>query len=104
MKKHQDIEKAVQQTLASLDNLQQLEANEYLFAKIKQRMGDPAKVAPIHYNRVMLRLAAVLALFIGINCASFYVLKQHTSTNNIPKTGADAFAQDYNLNTNSDSY
>ncbi|MBC7400178.1 MAG: hypothetical protein H7289_09555 [Mucilaginibacter sp.] len=104
MKNNQDIEKAVQQTLNSLDSLQQLEANEYLYAKIKQRMDNTAKVVPMNYNRVMLRLAAVLILFIGINGVSFYVLK-HSSVHATQTTsGANAFADAYNLNKNTDSY
>jgi hypothetical protein len=104
MKNNQDIEKAVQQTLDSLDNLQQLEANEFLYAKIRQRMDNTAKVVPMNYNRVMLRLAAVLVLFIGINGVSFYVLKHSNSSASQTTSGANAFADAYNLNSNTDSY
>jgi hypothetical protein len=104
MKNNQDIEKAVQQTLDSLDNLQQLEANEFLYAKIRQRMENTSKVVPMNYNRVMLRLAAALVLFIGINGVSFYILK-HSSVHTTQTTsGANAFADAYNLNSNTDSY
>ncbi|MES2379252.1 MAG: hypothetical protein V4553_21855 [Bacteroidota bacterium] len=104
MKNNQDIEKAVQQTLDSLDNLQQLEANEFLYAKIRQRMDNTAKVVPMNYNRVMLRLAAVLVLFIGINGLSFYVLKHSSAPATQTTSGANAFADAYNLNSNTDSY
>jgi hypothetical protein len=104
MKNNQDIEKAVQQTLNSLDNLQQLEANEFLYAKIKQRMDNTAKVVPMNYNRVMLRLAAVLILFIGINAISFYALKHNSANATQTTSGANSFADAYNLNNNTDSY
>jgi hypothetical protein len=104
MKNNQDIEKAVQQTLDSLDNLQQLEANEFLYAKIKQRMDNTAKVVPMNYNRIMLRLAAILILFIGINGVSFYVLKHSDAPAVQTASGANAFADAYNLNSNTDSY
>ena len=105
MKNQQEIEQLAEQTLNSLNNVQQLEANEYLHSKILQRMNDSRKVIPMAYNRVMLRLAAVLVLFIGINAVSFYMLKQSDNTVTVNKAAtADAFANAYNLNNNLDSY
>jgi len=105
MKKHGDIEKLAEQTLNSLDGLQQVEANEYLYAKIKQRMQGSKEVVPLYGKRVMLRLVAVLVLFIGLNCISFYALKQQGSQTTGPKSSsAEAFANAYGLNTNTDSY
>ena len=104
MKTKQEIENEVGQTLNSLDSLQQLEANEFLYTKIAQRINN-GRTIPLHYNRVMLRLAAVLILFIGINCASYYIIKQRgQATGTKITTGADAFVNAYNLNTNLDSY
>ena len=104
MKNQQEIERMAEQTLSSLDNLQQVEANEYLHSKIWLRINDTSKSIPPAYNRLMLRLAAVLFLFIGINCVSFYALKQHSVDTAQKSSGADAFANAYNLNDNSDSY
>ena|ERR1700761_7663858 len=103
MKNKQDIEQAAEQALNSLSNLQQVEANEYLHAKIVQRMQNN-KAAPMAYNRLMLQLAAVLILLIGVNAVSFYVLKQRSTNTEKTTTGADAFAKAYNLNNNLDSY
>jgi hypothetical protein len=103
MKNKQDIEQAAEQALNSLNHMQQVEANEYLHAKIMQRMQNN-KVIPMAYNRLMLRLAAVLILLIGVNALSFYVLKQRSTTTEKTTTGADAFAKAYNLNNNLDSY
>ena len=104
MRTQQEIERMAEQTLNSLDNLQQVEAGEYLYAKIRQRMDNSANIVPAHYNnRVMLRLAAILIVFIGINCASLYVLK-HSTGKASNSSGADAFAKAYNLNANTDTY
>jgi hypothetical protein len=103
MKNKQEIEQAIEQTLNSLNNLQQVEANEYLHAKIMQRMSNNRAV-PMVYTRLMLRLAAVLILLIGVNTVSFYVLKQRSTNTEKTTTGADAFAKAYNLNNNLDSY
>jgi hypothetical protein len=105
MKNIQGIEEQVQQTLNSLDNLQQLEANPFLHAKIVNRMANKQASIPIVYNKLMVRLAAVLCLFICINVVSFYVLKQKTNTVNTKNyTGVDAFANAYGLNNNLNSY
>jgi hypothetical protein len=82
-----------------------VEANEYLYAKIKQRMQDKNEVVSLYGSRIMLRLAAVLVLFIGINGISFYALKQqHTQTAAPGSSDAEAFAKAYGFNTNTDSY
>jgi hypothetical protein len=105
MKDQQEIQRVVEQTLGSLDNMQPLEANEYLHSKIMQRLNERRKNIPPAYNRLMLRLAVVLILFTGINTVSFYVLKQSAEVANTKKTtGADAFADAYNLDNSTDSY
>ena len=105
MKKQQEIEQMAEQTLNRLNNVQQLEANEYLHSKILQRMNDSREVISMAYNRAMLRLAAVLVLFIGVNAVSFYLLKPDGNTVTVKKAAnADAFADAYNLNNNVDSY
>jgi len=106
MKNKQDLERKVEQTLNSLDNMQQLEANEFLHAKILHRMtGNNTNSA---YSKVMVRLAAVLCLLVCINCVSFLLLKQQTVTTKATAakttTGADAFAEAYGLNNNLNSY
>jgi hypothetical protein len=104
MKNKQDLEKQAEQTLNSLDNLQQLEANEFLDAKILHRMQVMHHPPAITAQKLMLRLAGVLCLFIGLNITTYFVLKQpkHTTTKNI--NGVDAFADAYGLNNNSNSY
>jgi hypothetical protein len=105
MKKDQDIEKLAERTLNSLDGLQEVEANGYLYAQIKQRMHENKEIVPLYGGRIMLRLAAILILFIGINIISFYTLKQQTqSTAANRSNGAEAFANAYSLNSNTDSY
>ena len=104
MKNKQELERQVEQTLNSLDNLQQLEANEFLHAKIINRMANKQALNP-SYNKLMVRLAAVLCLFICVNGISFFVLKQKANTVNTKNyTGADAFAKAYGLDNNLNSY
>lgn len=94
MKAVREIEELTNQTLNSLDNLQPVEANEYLFAKIQNRMQQ-GKQNAMAYTRLMLRLSLALILFLGINVASFYFL------NNSPKhiankpKGITAFSEAY---------
>lgn len=108
MKNKQELDRKVEQTLRSLDNLQQLEANEFLYAKILHRMsGNNNTAIYINYSKVMVRLAAVLCLLVCINCISFFVLKQQPVTTKVTAaktSGADAFAEAYGLNNNLNSY
>ena len=104
MKNKQDLEKQAEQTLNSLDKLQQVEANEFLDAKILHRMQVMYHPPAISAQQLMLRLAGILCLFICLNIATYFVLKQpkQATTKNI--NGADAFADAYGLNNNSNSY
>lgn len=104
MKNKQEIEKAVEQTLNSLDGVQQLEANEYLYVKILNRMRDDRQEV-VKFNRLMLRLSFVLTLFVCLNGLTYYLLTVKPA----PKqgktvTGSSAFENAYQLNNNSYSY
>ncbi len=106
MKNMKNFEKQAEQALKSLDNLQQVEANEFLHAKIMHRMQNIPDASPLYYNKLMVRLTGVLCLFICINVATFFVLtpaKTETPTQKQP-TDAASFAQAYGLNTNLNSY
>lgn len=104
MKNKQEIEKAVEQTLNSLDCVQQLEANEYLYVKILNRMHDDRQEA-VKFNRLMLRLSFVLTLFVCLNGLTYYLLTAKPGPEQ-GKTisGSSVFANAYQLNNNSYSY
>lgn len=104
MKNKQELEKQAERTLNSLDKLQQIEANEFLDAKILHRMQVSYHSPAVSQQRLMLRLAVVLCLFIGLNTTTYIILKQpkQTTTKNI--NGVDAFADAYGLNNNINSY
>lgn len=93
MKALREIEALTDQALNSLDNLQAVEANPFLYSKIKNRMQFNRQNGVAKNTRVMLRLSAALLLFLGINILSIYLLnKQH---NNTPQTGITAFSKAY---------
>ena len=104
MKDRKEIEQLAEQALHSLDNLQQLEANDFLAAKVWQRMQTHRHSLPPAYNKLLFRLAVVLVMFVGINCVSFYMLTKTSKTNTQAATGVDAFASAYGLSNNSDNY
>lgn len=104
MKDRKEIEQLAEQALRSLDNLQQLEANDFLAAKAWQRMQTHRRGLPPAYNKLLLRLAVVLVMFVGINCVSFYVLNKSTTANTETASGVGAFASAYGLSNNSDNY
>lgn len=104
MKNKQDLEKQAMQTLNSLDNLQQAEANEYLDAKIMHRIQVMHHPPAVNAQQLMLRLAGVLCLFICFNITTYLVLKQPKQTTKKNIKGVDAFADAYGLNNNANSY
>lgn len=100
MKTLREIEELTDSTLNSLNGLQTVEANEYLYAKIKNRVQQYRQNAAA-YGRLMFRLSLALILFLGINVASFYFLsvRHHTK----PK-GITAFSEAYFPGNNSYNY
>lgn len=103
MKKSEDIERNAEQALNSLNNIQHLEVNEFMYTRIKNRMEHNEAADIAHRKNVLFRLAAILFLFVGINFLSFYVLDKSEKTQQ-PETGIEAFAKAYGLTANTASY
>lgn len=94
MKTPQEIDHLTNQALASLDNLQQVDANGCLYTKIVNRMQLARQSAATRNTRLMFRLTAALLLFLCVNIISFYLLKKLQPAN--PKTnGITALSQEY---------
>ena|SRR5476651_2357752 len=106
MKNKQETERLTEATFNSLDNLQQVEANEFLYAKIKNRMRANEQRERVVYNRLMVKLSVALGLFICINGVSFYALQHRDNKGVKAKTTASAasFAEEYSLKDNSYNY
>ena len=104
MKNKKEIEQLAGKALQSLDNLQQVDANDFLAAKAWQRMRDQRNGLPAGHNKLLIRMAAVLVIFIGINCVSFYVLGKKNPDTASTTTGVDAFANAYGLSSSSENY
>ena len=96
MKTPLEIEQLTNQALGSLDNLQQVDANEYLYSKIVNRMQTARLETTVQNRRWMFRLTGALVLFLGINVGSFYWLSRPPqSTTNKTTTGIGAVSQEY---------
>jgi hypothetical protein len=96
MKTPSEIEQLTNQVLNSLDNLQQVDANPYLYAKIINRMQHSRQNAAARKTRLMYGLTAALLLFVCVNVTSFYLLtrsKAHSSTKTT--NGAAALRNEY---------
>jgi hypothetical protein len=99
MKAQKDIGKLIDETLNSLDGIEPVEANSFLFGKIRNRMQMDAheQVARI---KTLSRLSAALLLFIGLNVGSYYFLSGSSpKPQNVQQktTPAQAFASEYHL-------
>ena len=105
MKSKQEIERLAGEALNSLDNVQQAEANEFLYSKIINRMQMREQQERAGYRRLMLRLSFALVLFTGLNVASFYVLQhQKTRPAKPVRSSEAAFAREYSINGDSYNY
>ncbi|MFD0750559.1 hypothetical protein ACFQZS_10420 [Mucilaginibacter calamicampi] len=104
MNNREEIEQLAERALHSLDNLQQVDANDFLAAKAWQRMQNRRHGLSPAYNKLLLRLAVVLLMFVGINCVSFYVLNNKSADTASTATGVDAFASAYGLSSSSGNY
>lgn len=93
------IEQLVDETLSSLDDVQRVEANPFLYTKIEQRLKNGQVTSSIYQRKLMPVLAVALALFITLNMVSYFRL----STNDVAPASAKAasgienFANEYNL-------
>ena len=102
MKTLREIEELTDSTLNSLNKLQTVEANEYLYAKIKNRLQQNRQTTAA-YSRLMFRLSLALILFLAINIASFYFLSARQRSASKPK-GITAFSEAYFPGNNSYNY
>ena len=106
MKTQTEIAQLTDDTLDSINNLQQVEANTFLFSKLQHRMQYNAQQTQLARVKILSRLSVALVLFIGLNVGSYYLL-----LGNSPKpktmqksTAVQAFASEYQLNTNEYNY
>lgn len=105
MRTPKEIAQLADETLAGLDQLRQVEANSFLFAKIQGRMQYKNQHNRVAGVKTLSKLCAALILFIGLNIGSYLMLnkipEQHTEA---PGSAAEAIANDYHLNTDQYSY
>lgn len=94
MKTPQDNDHLANQALTSLDNLQQVEANAYLYAKIVNRMQLARQNIAARHTRLMFRLTAALLLLLCVNITGFYLLKKQQPGSK-KANGITALSQEY---------
>lgn len=103
MKTLAELEALADNTLQSLDNLQPVEANPYLYTKLQQRMLYNKQQGRIANTRLMLRLSAALVLLLCINILGIYILNKKPAHKQ-QVNGAAAFSEAYFPSNNSYNY
>ena len=104
MKDTKAIELLAEETLGSMDSLQQVDASGFIAARAWNRLAQrPQITREGNYNKVLLRLAAVMVVLAGLNCASFFAAERINKAGD-KTTGSQAFANAYNLNNSSHNY
>lgn len=105
MKSQQEIDRLTESALNSLDNLQQVEANDFLYSKIVNRIQMRQQQDRAGFRRLMVRLSFALVLFAGINVASFLILEHQRNKPQKPvKANEAAFASEYSLTDDGYNY
>jgi hypothetical protein len=105
MKNKDAIEKLAGETLASIDNIQASEPDEFIFTRIKSRMEAKRQQYVAGRIKLLYRLSAILVLFTALNLSSYYLLKRSENNTKVGNTSSiAAFANDYNLQQNSNDY
>jgi hypothetical protein len=102
MKTKSEIDNLADAALNSIDNLQEVDANPFLYGKIQSRFA----AIKLQHNlniKIMSRLSIALLLFIGLNAGSYYLLNRQQKTEK-EATAAQAIASEYNLKTGGYDY
>lgn len=103
MRNPKETERLVEETLNSLDKLQAVDAEPFLFTRIQSRLARKNEAANIPNNLSMYRLAAVLACVLLINIISYQASLKTQVSKYSPEHNA-ALANEYNLEANFYAY
>lgn len=96
-----ETEEKIEQAFSCINNLNRAKANQFLFEKIKSRMGEKNKAAS--GNRGFIFAAALaMAVMLILNFAVWNNYSANTETSNVSETKQDinSFAKEY-FNVNS---
>lgn len=106
MKTQSEIEILAEETLKSIANIQQVEANSFLFTRIESQMMMRSYQKNFVAIKFLSRLSIVLVLFIGLNAVTYYFLSGNEPTQIVKQksTAAEALASEFNLQINQYSY
>ena len=87
-----DLHKRIEETLNSLDNVERAEANPFLLAKIRHKLGgETESILPLQWSW---RLAVVMATVVIMNVFTMQNLLKNKSENS---SGAGAVATEYSI-------
>lgn len=103
MRTLQEIEALTDSTLHSLDQLQTVEVNPYLYTRLQQRMLQNRQQTRMANTRLMLRLSAALLLLLCINILGICLLHKQPAIKK-QASGAAAFSEAYFPTNNAYNY
>jgi|GEM_PF-2606882 len=105
MRKNNEAEKFAEEILRSIDTIQPVEVDDFLFTRVQNRINTK-----LHRRqgqmRVFYRLSMALLLFIVLNGATYYFLTKTATRagNDHAASGLSAFAEEYKMTQNSYNY
>jgi len=104
MKNIKDLEKLAEETLKSIDNIEAVEPNNFLFTRIQNRIENKTLATEKGKIKLMYSLTVALLIIFMLNIVSFKFLASKNTNNSQPGNGISAIASDYNLNEDSNNY
>ena len=100
MEKNKGYGKLVEDAMNSLEGLNRVEANPFLYGKVQHRLSIRQNAKG--YGKWMYSLAFALFILIIVNVYSFSSFVNGRSIKG-SQTGIEAFANDYNINSPEDN-
>jgi hypothetical protein len=85
---NEDIQRKIEETLASLDGMERAEASPYLYSKIRNRMQAAKEVVP---QGLAWRIVTALAIVAVVNVATILHVNPAKDTN----SGVESVASEY---------
>jgi hypothetical protein len=89
------IEQLVNETMESLEGVQQAPANPFLYTRIEQRLKSRQEYS--YQRKLMPVLAIALVLFISLNVLSYLKVNNEPASVKNTGSGIENFANEYNL-------
>lgn len=98
MEKRNNIEEEIQKTLQSIDGLETLKANPYMFQKVQARIEEEAnEKLPILKPNFL--VALVIIILLNVLTLAYFYKDASNEASSINRKSIESISKEYNINT-----